>query len=62
MIGRGMRGKLADGIDTATIVDFCDKWDTYNKWLNPRWLIDENIKIPEPVANKSNTVNINRIS
>jgi len=39
MIGRGMRGKLAGGTEKAIIVDFCDKWDTFNKWLNPEWLI-----------------------
>lgn len=39
MIGRGMRGTKAKGTPTANIVDFYDKWDTFNKWLNPQWLI-----------------------
>lgn len=39
MIGRGMRGSKAKGTETTIIVDFCDKWDTFNKWLNPQWLI-----------------------
>lgn len=41
MIGRGMRGKFSGGTEKVTIVDFCDKWDTFNKWLNPEWLIGE---------------------
>jgi len=40
MIGRGMRGKYYGGTDTVNIVDFCDKWDTFNKWLNPEWVVD----------------------
>ncbi len=41
MIGRGMRGKFANGTEKAIIVDFCDKWDTFNKWLNPEWLFGD---------------------
>lgn len=58
MIGRGMRGKLAGGTDEVNIVDFCDKWDTFNKWLNPQWLMaDENLmqtppSIPKPDDNR----------
>ncbi|MGH4139460.1 DEAD/DEAH box helicase family protein [Clostridium sp.] len=40
MIGRGMRGKSAGGTEKVNIVDFCDKWDVFTKWLNPQWLID----------------------
>lgn len=39
MIGRGMRGVSAGGTDKVTIVDFCDKWETFNRWLNPEWII-----------------------
>lgn len=39
MIGRGMRGLKAKGTEVANIVDFHDKWDIFNKWLNPEWLI-----------------------
>lgn len=39
MIGRGMRGKNCGGTDTVNIVDFHDKWDTFNKWLNPSLII-----------------------
>lgn len=39
MIGRGMRGKYSGGTDKVTIVDFNDKWETFNKWLNPQWII-----------------------
>lgn len=46
MIGRGMRGKFYGGTDTVNIVDFCDKWDTFNKWLNPEWLIGPVPPIP----------------
>lgn len=49
MIGRGMRGKLAGGTETVTIVDFCDKWDTFNKWLNPEWLIGP-VDVPTDVV------------
>ena len=41
MIGRGMRGPAAGGTAKVNIVDFCDKWDTFNKWLNPEFLLDE---------------------
>ena len=40
MIGRAMRGRNAGGTEKANIVDFNDKWDTFNKWLNPKWLIE----------------------
>lgn len=40
MIGRGMRGKQAEGTDIVHIVDFHDKWETFNKWLDPEWIID----------------------
>jgi len=50
MIGRGLRGKYSGGTETAIIVDFCDKWDTFNKWLNPTWLFEkggiEGVKAP----------------
>lgn len=39
MIGRGLRGPKAQGTATANIVDFCDKWETFNKWLNPEFII-----------------------
>lgn len=41
MIGRGMRGKLANGTEEVNIVDFCDKWDIFNKWLNPKWVFGD---------------------
>ncbi len=41
MIGRGMRGVNAGGTKTVTIVDFHDKWEVFNKWLNPEWLMSE---------------------
>ena len=39
MIGRGMRGKYANGTETVNIIDFHDKWEIFNRWLNPEWLI-----------------------
>jgi len=39
MIGRGMRGKQANGTETVNIIDFHDKWETFNRWLNPEWLM-----------------------
>ncbi len=42
MIGRGMRGPHADkGTEMVHIVDFHDKWETFNKWLNPAWMIGD---------------------
>lgn len=48
MIGRGMRGISAGGTDTVNIVDFHDKWDIFNKWLNPEWIISKEIEDVEP--------------
>lgn len=40
MIGRGMRGpKASGGTETVNIVDFHDKWETFSRWLNPKWVI-----------------------
>ncbi|MCI7792504.1 MAG: DEAD/DEAH box helicase, partial [Lachnospiraceae bacterium] len=41
MIGRGMRGKAAKGTEIVYIVDFHDKWTVFNRWLNPKWIINE---------------------
>ena len=40
MIGRGMRGRKAGGTEKVNIVDFNDKWEVFNKWLNPEWIIE----------------------
>lgn len=45
MIGRGMRGIYAGGTENVNIVDFHDKWSVFNKWLNPKWLIDEEVEL-----------------
>ena len=48
MIGRGMRGPKADrGTETVNIVDFHDKWTVFQRWLNPKWVIDKGPG-PEP--------------
>jgi hypothetical protein len=51
MIGRALRGPMMNGTDIAYIVDFNDKWPTFQKWLNPKFLLEqeerENIQ-PEP--------------
>ncbi len=51
MIGRGMRGKNAHGTEFVNIVDFHDQWDTFNKWLNPEWIIcDEKMEdVPQEI-------------
>lgn len=50
MIGRGMRGpKAQGGTKTVNIVDFHDRWEVFNKWLNPEWLISEENEDIEPV-------------
>lgn len=61
MIGRGMRGTLAGGTDEAIIVDFNDKWDTFNKWLNPKWLVDEDIVAEGPGTREYREIIIDRI-
>jgi len=39
MIGRGMRGVGTGGTEQAYIVDFNDKWDTFVKWLTPKFVL-----------------------
>ena len=39
------RGSEAGGTEKAYIVDFHDSWSVFNKWLNPQWLIDDEIVI-----------------
>lgn len=57
MIGRGMRGKKAKGTETVNIIDFHDKWETFNKWLNPEWLLtDEPIEITDVPREKRKTM------
>jgi superfamily II DNA or RNA helicase len=49
MIGRGMRGpKAQGGTKTVNIVDFHDKWEVFNRWLNPERLISDENKDIEP--------------
>lgn len=47
MIGRGMRGSYAGGTEKVNIVDFNDKWEVFNKWLNPEWIFEGEYKEPE---------------
>jgi len=53
MIGRGMRGIHAGGTKLAYIVDFCDKWETFNKWLDPQWLINNQYDYDNPIPDTS---------
>lgn len=39
MVGRGMRGKAAGGTDKVNLVDFHDKWEVFNKWLNLKFVL-----------------------
>lgn len=48
MIGRGMRGVSAKGTETVNIVDFHDKWTVFNKWLDPKWIIMDELDKSEP--------------
>lgn len=48
MVGRGMRGPESGGTETVNIVDFCDKWHSITKWLNPVFLLGEQMDISEP--------------
>lgn len=60
MIGRGMRGTKAQGTETVNIIDFHDKWEIFNKWLNPEWIIleekGEEDKIPVTARPKRNYI------
>lgn len=40
MIGRGMRGEQCGGTKEVYIVDFCDKWASFTRWLNPSFLLE----------------------
>ena len=53
MIGRGMRGVGCGGTKTVNIVDFCDKWSSFTRWLNPKFLIDGEGELPKPVSRPS---------
>ena len=52
MIGRGMRGVAAKGTEICNIVDFHDKWEIFNKWLNPKWIIDAEIDDDQKTGKK----------
>ena len=54
MIGRGMRGISIKGTKTVNIVDFHDQWDTFSKWLNPRWLFSPIEVTPPALAEPLN--------
>lgn len=45
MVGRGMRGIHCGGTRAVNIVDFCDKWSSITRWMNPTFLFEE-----EPVV------------
>lgn len=53
MIGRGMRGVGCGGTKTVNIVDFCDKWSSFTRWLNPKFLLEGEGELPEPVPRQS---------
>ncbi len=52
MIGRGMRGVAAKGTEICNIVDFHDKWEIFNKWLNPEWIIDAEFDEDQKIGKK----------
>lgn len=48
MVGRGMRGLGCGGTATLNVVDFCDRWASVTRWLNPAFLLDaEEKEFPE---------------
>lgn len=50
-IGRGMRGVSAQGTETVYLVDFVDQWESFNKWLNPKYVLEnEAIETPDEVV------------
>ena len=53
MIGRGMRGVGCGGTETVNIVDFCDKWSSFTRWLNPKFITEGEGELPESVSRPS---------
>ncbi len=47
MVGRGMRGIACGGTEKVNIVDFCDKWTSITRWLNPQFLFDDRVVIED---------------
>ena len=41
MVGRGMRGLHCGGTKSVNIVDFCDKWSSITRWMNPTFLFED---------------------
>lgn len=57
MVGRGLRGKAFGGTENVNIVDFCDKWISFTRWLNPAFVFGEEAETPEiPEAPAAKTV------
>ena len=40
MVGRGMRGAHCGGTAKVNIVDFCDKWSSITRWMNPKFVLE----------------------
>ena len=53
MVGRALRGKSFGGTEYAYIVDFCDKWSSFTRWLNPQFVFGEETEIPEAPKKKT---------
>lgn len=49
MIGRALRGPNMNGTEIAYIVDFHDNWSTFQKWLNPEFILTEENRVVDPV-------------
>lgn len=48
MIGRGLRGPDAGGTEQTYIVDFHDKWERFEFWLDPEFIIEgEQVELDE---------------
>ncbi len=47
MVGRGMRGVGFGGTETVNVIDFCDKWESFTKWLNPEFVFGEALPFDE---------------
>lgn len=51
MIGRGMRGEDCGGTKEVNIVSFNDVWGRFNFWLNPRFIIENELNNENTVDN-----------
>lgn len=58
MIGRGMRGVDCGGTETVNIVSFNDVWGRFNYWLDPKFIIDNELNEEQVITNADSIIEI----